>query len=277
MSNKKLLLIDGDLLIYRCGFAVEKNKYLVESKGGCQPFEDAKSAKVWMDAEGGGVIWNRKEVEPLENALALVKNVIKDIQDRYAEWAACRLWLSPSMGNFREQIATRAKYKGNRDATARPMYLAAIRDYLTEHWGAAVTVGQEADDAIGIDMSDNPGSVCVSFDKDLLQLPGRHYNWITKEERDVTKKEGAKFFWQQTLSGDATDNVPGCKGIGPVKAAALIEDCDSPKACWDKVLEVYTEVHGAEGPAFALETARLVYVRRKNNEIWSPPSGALNG
>jgi 5'-3' exonuclease len=147
----------------------------------------------------------------------------------------------------------------------------AIRDYLVGKWGAVSTVGQEADDAIGIDMSANPGSVCVSFDKDLLQLPGRHYDWVAKEERTVSAKEAGKFFWQQTLSGDATDNVPGCKGIGAIKAAKLLEDCNSNKECWERVLSVYKDVHGDEGEAFAVETARLVYVRRKNNEMWSPP------
>jgi hypothetical protein len=267
----KLLLIDADLLVYRCGFAVEKNKYLVEFNDGVSHWNTAAEAKKHVDEVGSGDIWTRKEVEPVENALALVKNVIQDIQDRYAEWSDCRLWLSPSVGNFREQIATRAKYKGNRDNTPRPVHATAIRDCLVKQWGAVSTVGQEADDAIGIDMSANPGSVCVSFDKDLLQLPGKHYDWVDKSERDVTSKEAAKFFWQQALSGDATDNVPGCKGIGSVKAQKLLAECNSNKECWDKVLEVYKEVHGDEGEAFATETARLVYVRRKNNEMWSPP------
>jgi DNA polymerase-1 len=268
----KLLLIDGDLVCFRCAFAVEHNMYL-----SCTP--DIKEITTWEDKKScdefikgtDAIVWHRKQVEPVENAIALVDNVLKDIQDRYADWAGFRVYLSPSVGNFRDTLATRAKYKGNRDGTPRPVHYSAVRQHLISKWGAVVSVGEEADDSIGIAMQSNPGSVCVSFDKDMLQLAGRHYDWVTKSERAVTAKEAGKFFWQQALSGDATDNIPGCKGIGEVKATKLLADCKSNAECWDKVLEVYKEVHGDEGEAFATETARLVYVRRKNNEMWSPP------
>jgi hypothetical protein len=275
------LLIDGDGIVYRCGFAVEKMKYLVTPKdistaaalSQAELFENKKDAD--REVEGtDALIWSRKEVEPVENALALVKNVIEDIQDRYSDWGDCVIYIS-GVGNFRNAIATRANYKGNRDATTRPVHTGAIRDYLVRKYGAIYVHGQEADDAIGIAMYEHPGSVCVSFDKDMLQCVGRHYNWADKSERTVTAKEAAKFFWEQCLSGDPTDNIPGCKGIGPVKAHKILEDCKNNAECWKTVLYVYKDVHGEEGAAFALETAQLVYIRKKPNEIWSPPSEAV--
>lgn len=268
----RLLLVDADGILYRAGFATEKTKYLVAGPGILSEQDTAKEAKE-AHTEGLTHIWSRKEVEPVENALFLAKTIVTDIQDRYADWAELRLWLTPGVGNFRDTLATRAKYKGNRDAMARPTHYAAIRDYLIDKWGAAYTAGQEADDAIGIDMTTYPDSVCVSFDKDLLQLPGTHYNWVTKEESVVVKSKGTKFFYQQVLSGDPVDNVPGCAGIGPVKAAKALDECKSSAECWTKVLSVYVDVYGEkDGPVFALETARLVYVRRKAEELWKPPT-----
>lgn len=263
------LLIDGDILIYRCGFAAEKTKYLTEEGGVFSHFENAKDAKAHSK---DAVLWSRKEVEPLSHALAMVKNVIEDIQDRHAEFSGTRIWLTPSTGNFREAVSTRTKYKGNRDGQQRPVHYSAIRDYLVDNWGAQYTVGQEADDAIGIDMYSYPGSTCVSIDKDLLQLAGRHYNWVDRREIKVTEREASLNFWTQVIAGDATDNIPGVEGMGPVKAKRALADVKSNKEAWDVVHSIYCDTYGMEqGAEYALETARLVYVRRKEHEIWNPP------
>lgn len=263
------LLIDGDIVAFRCGFAVEKTRYLVQHRGGrWDEYDTAREAKA--DESRGCVIWSRKEVEPKENAIKLVDSVVCDIRQRYAD-LDCRVYLSPSVGNFRDKIATRARYKGNRDGAARPTHLPAIREHLCKNYGAIVTEGQEADDAIGIAMYAAPGSVCVSIDKDLHQLAGKHYNWVTKDECTVSPADASRWFYTQVLAGDATDNVPGCEGIGPVKAAKILAGCKGPKSAWERVLQTYIKCHGDDGPLFALETARLVYVRRKDGEIWNPP------
>jgi hypothetical protein len=267
------LQIDGDVVVYRCGFAVEKTQYLVTDasytvlRGFAAAAKDAKSDLVEYDTD---VLWSRKEVEPESHALALVKSVIGDIRDRYPNHEPY-IWLSPSVGNFRERIATRAKYKGNRDSQHRPVHFNAIRDYLCSKYGARTTAGQEADDAIGIGMHDAPGSVCVSIDKDLKQIAGTHYNWVDKTESTISPRQAALNFYTQILAGDATDNVPGIEGIGPRKAAAILDKVSGAKEAWQRCLGAYGDVYGKDGEAFALETARLVYVRRKPDEIWSPP------
>jgi DNA polymerase-1 len=266
------VLVDGDGLVYRCGFAVEKTRYLVtdalgEKKACC---DDAKEADKSVSSPED-IIWSRKDLEPVENALSLVKHVIEKLQAKYSD-LPLRIWLTPGIGNFREAIATRAKYKGNRDFARRPVHYRAIQDYLTKQWGARTTAGQEADDQLGIAMSSSEGSVCVSFDKDLLQLPGKHYNWATDEECTISKRDGFIRFYSQCLTGDATDNIPGVDGIGPVKATKLLAGVNSSKAAWQVVLDTYSAKYGEQGPKFALETAQLVYVRRKPDEIWQPPA-----
>lgn len=262
------LLIDADGLIYRCGFAVEKTKYALSYDDGtyelCDTYKEAKD----VIEDRGGVLWSRKEVEPVENALHLIDQVVGSFPEHnYREF-----WLTPSIGNFREQIAKQAKYKGNRDYVSRPKYYKEITEYLIDRYGARYTEGQEADDELGIRLTEEGDAACiVSFDKDLLQVPGRHYNWVTKEATVISPKDAALNFYCQILSGDSVDNVPGLPGIGSAKSRKLLADVGSPSDAWRRIVAAYEEAFGDEGPEIALETARLVYVRRKRNEIWNPP------
>lgn len=267
------LIIDGDGLLYRCGFAVEKTHYLVE-KGG--EFLPAASAKEAADIRGNVAddsirVWSRKTVEPLENALYLVRTVMDKITDKYG--GNFDVWLTPSVGNFRDKIAVTHKYKGNREFTNRPKYYKEIADYLVKNFGAKYAVGQEADDELGIGATDFPDAVLVSYDKDLRQVPGRHYDWVNEEEFHVTKKEGTLAFYSQVLSGDATDNIYGLRGIGPVKANKMLAGCSSSRDCWEVVRNAYQGQEGRDqGRKRAIENARLCWVRRKRDEIWEPPT-----
>jgi hypothetical protein len=268
------LLIDGDVIAYRAGFAAEKSKYLVGGSVSTplmvEEFDDAKAAKEAAFSRDG-VVWSRKDVHPVEQALLIAEIMIKDIKERYgSENPSVVVYLS-GVGNFRNSIATRASYKGNRSGSVPPVHLKAIRSHLIER-GAIVSQGEEADDLLGIAATANPGSIVCSVDKDLLQIPGRHYNFVTKEEVTITPKEGALNFYAQVLSGDSTDNVPGVTGIGPVKARKLLADCKTPLACWLRLVEVYVDEFKTNGLKYALEAARLVYVRRTVGEMWNPPN-----
>lgn len=271
----KLLLIDGDGVAYRAGFAMERTKYAViaEENGefsGLHYEDDAKAAKdrQTLCLPLTSAVWSRKEIKPVDEALMLCSIIIRDIRERYTDYEP-RVFLSPGVGNFRDALATRAKYKGNRDAAAKPTHFRAIREYLQSIYGAMEAVGQEADDELGIGLTSYPDSICVSHDKDLLQIPGTHYNWVTKEEIQISKRQGWLNFWSQVLSGDATDNVPGIKGVGPVTAKQRLEGANGNKECWGRVLAAYSEA-GLK-PEDALETASLVWVRRVRGKNFEAP------
>ena len=267
--SKGRLLIDGDVLVYRAGFAAEKTKYLVAATDGRHTLADTSvdAKAIAAKREGGATIWSRKDPAPIETALTIVDVMIADIRAHYAGMDTA-VFLS-GVGNFRYGVATRATYKGNRDAP-KPIHSKALVAHLMKR-GAEVSAGEEADDLLGIHATASPGSVIASVDKDLMQIPGKHYNFVTKEEVTVSPKEAAFSFYAQVLSGDPVDNVPGLTGIGPGKARAALAECDSPRACWGKVLRLYTDEFAGQGERFALEAARLVYVRKKVNETWQPP------
>ena len=273
------LLIDGDIVAYRAAAAAEKTKYLVEYESdndgwSYTVFDTAKDAKEFAGLNGN--VWSRKELEPVEQAVAIAGAMIRDIKERYAkEDPSVHVFLSPDVGNYREQLATRAKYKGNRSDSPRPTHHRAVVNALIQR-GANVAIGQEADDSLGIEATRRNGelrgsAVICSIDKDLWQIPGRHYHFVNKSEGIVGAREGTLFFYQQVLTGDASDNVPGIEGIGPRKAEDILSGAQDPKDCWERVLEAYKKAYGDDGERFALEAGSLLYIRKKPNEMWQPP------
>ena len=212
--TQPVLLVDGDVVAYRCAASAEKTYYAVTEGNSKEAayYDNHKEAKVHAD-EVGGWIWSRKEVQPEEFALQSCKTVLNSLLEKFPDSEDMIIYLS-GVRNFRDFIWKTKKYKGNRDAVSRPTHLAACREYLSRVWGARTTDGYEADDALGIELSAvGDAGIVVSNDKDLDQLAGWHFNWVTGETYRITRRDSDCFLHEQILSGDATDNVPGGWGL----------------------------------------------------------------
>ena len=168
--------------------------------------------------------------------------------------------------NFRYEIAVSHPYKGNRQSE-KPDFLYDIRAHMIENWSAVVSDGEEADDLIGIAATDYyPDCVVVSIDKDMLQLPGTLYNPVTRKWREVSVFDGLKFFYQQILMGDKSDNIIGLYGVGPKKSEKMLEHCDTEEDLWEAVVQAY------DGDLDRIiENARLLWLRRFPEQMWEPP------
>lgn len=273
-----LVLIDGDILVYRCGFAAQKTYYNVVDELEIIPparFNFKADADEYVEAMGIDLkIIPDLVVEPLENALQNTKTVMEAILNHWqGKGVDYRLWISGD-ANYRTEIAKTLPYKGNRDPDQKPKHYKAIRDFLIEVYGAEVVEGQEADDAIGINAvaadAENLDYAIVSIDKDLDMIPGWHYNWVTRDGYYIDETGAMRKFYTQLLTGDRTDNVPGLKGIGPAKAAKILQGKTTEHACYDAVREAY-KVAGMSDE-YLLEQARLLWIRRKPDEMWVPPT-----
>ena len=173
-------------------------------------------------------------------------------------------------GNFRESIAVTVPYKGQRIAE-KPVHLQALRDHLVNSWGFEVVQGIEADDAVGIAAYAVPEdqSIMVHIDKDLNQFRGWHYNYRKKEKYYVSEFEGLTAFYTQILTGDRIDNIVGLKGIGPVKAKRILEECTNENELYQAVLKAY------EGDQQrVLENGQLLWLQREPNQVWQAPSSS---
>jgi len=168
--------------------------------------------------------------------------------------------------NFRNDIAVTAPYKGNRKDVKKPVHLPLLREYLQVSWGATISDGQEADDDIAIRATQlGEEGIIVSIDKDFMQVPGWHYNFVKKEKKFVTPEEGLRFFYKQILTGDNADNIKGIHRVGEVKATKMLADAKTEQ-------ELYACCVEALGKERVLENGRLLWLRRKPNELWEPPN-----
>ena len=229
-ERPKMALLDADIICYRTGFASED----VDEK----------------------------------LCLARVTELVTDIVYFQLKCDDYKAYIT-GKGNFRNDIAVTAPYKGNRKDMKRPKHYEAIRKHLVD-LGATQVEGMEADDAIAIEATANGGFI-VSIDKDLDQIPGHHYNFVKHEEYFVTEEQGLLNFYKQILTGDRVDNIMGIKGIGPVKADKLLSKCKTEKEMFDVCVKAYND-NGEDGVARTTENARLLWLLRASNKHYQAPS-----
>lgn len=230
-----LALLDGDIITYRIAFTTQD--------------EDGWVAKVRLNKYIDEILFNSGASDYI-------------------------IYLTDSAGNFRNKLYP--DYKANR-TQEKPKNFQAIRDALIEYEAAEVATGQEADDALGIHQTGSYDSIeyhttICTIDKDLLQVPGPHFNFVKNKHEFVTEEQGLAFFYQQLLTGDNTDNIPGINKIGPVKAKKILGEWTSEQDAQAKVIEAYKTLMGLDE-----EKARerinllgqLLWIRRKQDEVWS--------
>lgn len=225
------VLIDGDILAYRAAFATQDKSP-----------EDAED-----------------KVEELIQYVLGETLVFPSPNDYFV--------FLTGKGNFRFDIAKSHEYKGNRKSAEKPRYLAHVRSYLVDKHRAIISEGEEADDLIAKKATElGSTAVVASIDKDMLQLPCRHFNFVKNEWSDVDEFSGLKFFYKQILTGDTADNIIGLYRVGQAKADKMLEGCDTEEKLWDTVLKAYDG-----DKERVVENARLLWLRRKEGEIWQAP------
>lgn len=249
------LLVDGDILAYRAAAAAEKTHYLVTNKDYAIGMycDSAKATKDYLDGDNT-LVWTRKEIKPVETAYLIADSIWGALKEQFGAFTH-EVFISWEH-NFRDKIWKTKKYKGNR-AAEKPKHLKAVLKHLVDNYGARYASG-EADDTIVATHYATPNSIIVSNDKDLDQSYGWHYDWVTKELYYVNKRDADLFLFQQILSGDATDNVPGLQGWGPATAREWLEGAQSTADCLARVKEAYKDTE--EG--YFEEQSELIYIRR---------------
>lgn len=237
-----IALVDGDLICYKACHCAEYMTYDLPDEGLFRYKQDAKDYIQWN--------YEDDEREELLNHLVPVRVVLpigkaKSACDEIIGGALNALGVSSyevylsGKDNFRKLISYPVKYKGNRKAE-KPVYFEFIREYLIEKYNAKVVDGMEADDILSIRQHELRGnSVIVSIDKDMKQVPGKHYNTDTKEIITINKLEAFRNLGIQMLTGDATDNILGIDGLGPKKAQKILGGKKTEKEIYDTITAEY--------------------------------------
>lgn len=193
-----------------------------------------------------------------DNEAIAVYRVNEMIENTLAEVEASEYKLFfTSPDNFRKHIYP--EYKANRTAT-KPKHLQFLRDYLVESWQGQVAERMEADDYLGINQ--NESSIICSIDKDLLQVPGKHYNFVKKEFYEVDEETGFRNFYTQLLTGDTSDNIKGIAGIGPVKAKKALAEATNEYEMFCIVRDMY------KNDEWMIMNGRCLHILRSLDDDW---------
>lgn len=172
--------------------------------------------------------------------------------------------------NFRKKIYP--EYKANRKDKPRPKWLQACREFLVTSWNATVCDGIEADDAMGINQTSD--TIICSLDKDMLQVPGNHYNWVRDETTFITPDKGLHNFWMQMIVGDVADNITGIRGLGPVKAAKILDlhTWNNYEVTEELDLAYYNTVRDLYKDDERMHiNAKCLWILREEDGIWLTP------
>lgn len=198
-----------------------------------------------------------KDYDPVDVAIYRVDVLMRQILEA-TECQEYRSFLT-GRGNFRKVI--NPEYKANRKDKEPPCYLQECRDYLIKEWNTEVSDGCEADDLLGIAQTDD--TVVCSLDKDLLMIPGTHFNWTKLQYTHVDQLDGLRTFYKQMLIGDRSDNIFGVDKVGPVKAAKLIDHLEDEVQMLSATLDLYNN----DIERFIMN-AQCLWIMQNEDETW---------
>lgn len=184
---------------------------------------------------------------------------------------------------YRDQFATKIKYKANRDSSRKPSFIQEMKEFVFSNYPAIQVQSHEceADDYVSIlahkyIASDSPGEYCiVGADKDLNQIPGKHYNFLKDTGYVLTQEQADRFFFEQLLSGDIADNIEGLGGVGPKRAIKYLSVANNPEDWWQIVLDKYSAAYSVLSEdmiaEMLYERGNLLWIQRHEGQTWYPP------
>ena len=160
----------------------------------------AYRAACWADVEG---------VEDLDSRLRCDVSLWtpRDVENVIVSLSCSR------KDNYRRDVWK--SYKQHRDVRPDPDSLAYAKDFIRDAYHTVSIPRLEADDIMGLSASSGK-AIAVTIDKDLLGVPGWHWNPDKDNTvRFISERDADRWFARQIISGDTTDGVPGLPGRGP--------------------------------------------------------------
>ena len=168
-SESKVILIDADSLLYSAAYGTEEDQLISEMKLSEYLYE-----------------------------------ILSDIELRY-NIERYYIFIRGN-NNFRKSLYP--EYKANR--TEKHKIIPSLGQFLVdkEQFKAIECHNAEADDCVYSYAEEyKDQAIICSIDKDLLQIPGLHYNYKTKTYKEISIEEARHNLASQMIIGDAGDNI----------------------------------------------------------------------
>ena len=198
----------------------------------------------------------------MEEAQDRYYDMLNDITDRcFADEVKIAVW---GDNNFRIDFYDDYKNTPNRKKSKeRNLYFMDMRHDLVAKGEVTPADGMEADDLVRIwaeeARSEGKDFVIASIDKDLLCIEGAHYLIHRDEFKHMDAESADEHYWIQVLMGDGVDNIKGIKGVGPKKAAKILEGAKIGERK-QRVIDAYYEHCGDDWRERMMHCGMLVHI-----------------
>ena len=210
---KKILILDGDSVAYKCAAAAEERSIHVLHKptGKSKVFKHRTEFKKSMLERGKEItddyeVHDKQESEPLEYVLSTIKNHVKRITD-YVEPDELIIYAGEQF-NFRYDLPLPKPYKGNRSGNLRPLHLSKAKEFVRNKYKGSEAVGFEVDDACCIAAYDalrnGDKPIMYRYEKDQDSFNGITLLLDTAMgfEEKVVPNVGSLSYNKSTVKGD---------------------------------------------------------------------------
>jgi len=259
-----LALIDGDVLAYMaCKSRWENSVKYFNDKAVIQLDDDGKRVPLEFTVEE-----DRGYME------ASWHNFKKDLQDMLTSiFIDDYLMAVKGDDNFRNLLYPEYKLNRHADPTKQNMFVPTIRQLAVHDEIAVASHGCEADDLLRIwaeqCMTVGQDYVVCSIDKDLLCIPGKHWNMKKRELTVIDELTALRFYYTQLLKGDPTDNIPGVPRIGDVKAAKLLAEIHTEEEFQYVVIDQYIQAYGDDWESYLLSNGKMIHLQKTPTDFFS--------
>lgn len=209
----KILLIDGDILLYRV----------------CSSLSSS--------FDFGDTVMHSVDMESMQDR-------VKEDLEGILKTTGCKKYIICLSGsdNFRKKHFP--SYKTNRKSE-KPQGYDDLKKWTLENFTCKINAKLEGDDIMGMYCTKVPGKyVIFSIDKDMKTIPTTLWDFKGGEFYEQSDLEALTFLYTQVLTGDVTDGYKGCPGIGKVGAARILEGAKDELDLLLKTITAYFEYYG---------------------------------
>lgn len=290
MLRNRTAIIDADVLVYRIGFAGQDNIHSVLDNAGnvLETFASKAEANDFVELLAlQGAVQPRIETETIPKSDEDVEMMLDVMISNITEGSGSTDYLCYLSGktNFRNEAAKYQEYKANRKDSVKPLHYDHIREYIQDNHPTVLSDNCEADDLCAMRLYTgfvkareskdklDCGAILCSIDKDLLNVPGWHYNITHRDIKWVKPSEADYHFASQLLTGDRVDNIPGLsffsdnkKKVGPATAKKMLGDAKTKEELGNAVEEAYMEFAGDDWEDKLNNTGLLLWMQRAPEE-----------
>ena len=297
------LYVDFDTIIYRYAISLQKTTVEVSYKdnGVTKVFKNITEFRGRNKKEPGGwfgdvnVFFNSNFLLKDCNINKKTKIILKDnvahkhitayVEELKQDFEEVKIIVGGN-NNYRYKIFPNYK----KDRGEKPLRLLQVKDWTINNLeNVVVADGCEADDYCSIIgwwayRNKKDDVVIGGCDKDLLQIPGKHWNYDKREEGiiEVDIFTAHHNLCKQLLLGDVTDGIKGLPlttseicdkynikqgGVGKIKTEQILSNINTIEGLYRAVEECYKSYYKEEWKSALNQTYQLVKLMEKKGVI----------